>query len=137
MLSLAPGLAVAAPFRSTGLGETPGARLGSVVSRCIVTLCEAVRVLVSASQVKVVPAVSVSRVTGSQPVVPVTVDSGSVTVQLTVTSLTYQPLLPGVPLMLGVITGGVLSGTSAIELGATPVGPCVAPLKSLRSRRAQ
>ena len=39
----------------------------------------------------------------------VTADSSSFTDQLTVTSLVYQPLLPNVPLMLGVMTGGVTS----------------------------
>jgi hypothetical protein len=62
-----------------------------------------------AVQVNTVPAVSVVTVDVSQPDVDVTVDSGSDTAQLTVTSLTYQPLLPDVPVTVGETTGGVES----------------------------
>src|SRR5215475_6879091 len=52
--------------------------------------------------------VSAVIVAASQPE-EVNEDSGSVTVQVTLTSLTYQPALPSVPTMWGVITGGVTS----------------------------
>jgi hypothetical protein len=58
-----------------------------------------------AEQVTCVPTVSVVKVVDPQPEDEAMPDSGSETVQLTVTSLLYQPL----PLALGVITGGVLS----------------------------
>jgi hypothetical protein len=62
-----------------------------------------------ASHVNVVPAVSVVTEEGSQPLVDDTGESGSWTSQLTDASDTYQPLLPSVPLTVGVITGGVMS----------------------------
>ena len=46
-----------------------------------------------------------------QPVDVERVDCASVTVQLTLTLLRYHPLLPSVPVTVGVITGGVVSGT--------------------------
>jgi hypothetical protein len=50
----------------------------------------------------------------------VIVDSLSVTVQLTETSLVYQLLLPSVPLTFGVITGGVVSQMRVTEAVAAP-----------------
>ena len=44
---------------------------------------------------------------GSQPVVETIGDSGSVTVQESATSERYQPLLPSVPVTVGVTTGAV------------------------------
>jgi len=64
-----------------------------------------------AEQVTVVPAVSAVSVVGLQPVEEAIPDSGSTTVQVTVTALLYQPLLPAVPVMVWVMTGGVLSIT--------------------------
>ena len=49
----------------------------------------------------------VVNVTALQPVVERMIDSGSVTVQLTVTFVVYQPLSPSVPVITGVTTGGV------------------------------
>ncbi len=46
-------------------------------------------------------------VTALQPVVERMIDSGSVTDQLTVTLVVYQPLRPSVPVITGVTTGGV------------------------------
>lgn len=62
-----------------------------------------------AEQVKVVPSVSVESVVVPQPLEEDMPDSGSTTFQLTVTGLPYQLLLPKVPAMLGVMTGGVVS----------------------------
>ena len=59
-----------------------------------------------ASHVNVVAAVSEVTVVGSQPTREVTADSASWTSQVTETSETYQPLLPAVPVTVGVITGG-------------------------------
>ena len=73
----------------------------------------------SAEQVSVVPVVLPVNVNALQPVVERMIDSGSVTDQLTVTFVVYQPLRPSVPVITGVTTGGVGSpGT----LG-TPVAP--------------
>jgi hypothetical protein len=49
-------------------------------------------------------------VTVSHPLLDAMPDSGSLTSQLTVTSLTYQSSLPFVPDIIGCITGGVVSG---------------------------
>jgi hypothetical protein len=62
-----------------------------------------------AVHVKVVPVVSEVTLLAPQPFWEVIVDSGSVTVQLTETSLVYQPFVPRVPTTFGVMTGGVLS----------------------------
>jgi hypothetical protein len=71
---------------------------GGVASRLMVTDTELVPPALVAVQVSVTPVVSESIVVDSHPLVEVTLDSGSVTVQLTVTSLTYQPFAPGKPL---------------------------------------
>jgi hypothetical protein len=91
---------------------------GAVASRLIVTETELVPPPLVAEHVKVVPAVSDVTVAGSHPVVLETVDSGSVTVHVTLTSLTYQPLLPSVPLTFGVITGAVPSLSKTNVRGA-------------------
>ena len=65
-----------------------------------------------AVQVRVVPGVSALMVVVAQPDVVAMPDSGSVVVQLTVTSLVYQPLAPRCPLIDGVTTGDVVSGGS-------------------------
>jgi len=96
-LALADGLAA------------PNVSVGAVASRLIVTDCELVPPMLVAWQVKVVPEVSDDTLLISHPVIEATVDSGSVTVQFTVTLLMYQPLLPKVPVTDGVITGGVMS----------------------------
>ena len=82
--------------------------VGAVASRLMVTLAEAMPPAEVAEQVKVTPAVSEVTFWFPQPVV-VTADSASVTAQDTVTSDTYQPLLPSVPLTVGVTMGGVES----------------------------
>ena len=98
-----------APF---GAGVTaPQVRLGGVASRLIITGTELVPPALVAVQVKVVPAVSAVTLWGRAGVYVVEVmgDSSSVTVHVTSTSLVYHPLLPRVPVILGVITGGVVS----------------------------
>ena len=54
------------------------------------------------------PGVSALIVVGAQGG-ELTADSGSTTVQVTVTSPMYQPLVPAVPVTIGVIAGGVPS----------------------------
>jgi hypothetical protein len=68
-----------------------------------------------AVHVNVVPAVSEVTETASQPDVDVTADSGSVTLQLTATSETCQPLLPAVPDSVGVMTGAVRSSPTGLH----------------------
>ena len=70
---------------------------GAVASLFIVTEFEVVPPALVAAHVRVVPAVSVVIVEGSQPDVEVIVDSRSVTVQATPTLLVYQLLAPSVP----------------------------------------
>jgi hypothetical protein len=57
--------------------------------------------------VKVTPFVSLVVLVVAQPLSLLIVDSASITLQLTATSLVYQPLLPSVPPRVGVIWGGV------------------------------
>src|SRR6185312_6017425 len=62
-----------------------------------------------AEHVRVTPAVSPVRLVGAHPVEDAIPDSGSDTLQFTVTALRYQPLLPSVPVICGVISGAVIS----------------------------
>src|SRR5947207_3136348 len=63
-----------------------------------------------AEQVKVMPGVSAVKLDAPQPFEDVMPDSGSVTFQVTVTLLRYQPLFPRLPEICGMMTGGVVSG---------------------------
>ena len=107
--------------------------VGLVASRLMVTELELVPPALVAEQVRVVPAVSVVIVVEPQPVLEEIAESGSDTVQLTVTSLTYQPLLPRVPATFGVMLGAVVSAgaftTNVKDAGAVfhwlPVFPPV------------
>ena len=85
--------------------------VGAVASLFIVTDWELDPPALVAAHVSVVPAVSVLIVVGPQALEDVIEDCASVTVQLTLTSLVYHPLLPSVPTTFGVITGAVLSDT--------------------------
>jgi hypothetical protein len=87
-------------------------KVGADLSILIVTETELDRpTLFVAEQESVTPAVSVVRFDAVQPVEDMIPDSASATVQLTLTSLIYQPFNPAVPLTLGVISGAVLSTT--------------------------
>src|SRR5215212_1906507 len=110
----------------------PHATFGAVVSRWIVTDWLLVPPALVAEQISVVPAVSVLMVVGSQSIRAVMVDGLSTTLQLTETSPTYQPSLPGVPVTSSVISGGVVSkgeDTSATvcpppaAMAVTPLSP--------------
>src|SRR5690606_21270090 len=118
------GTAVAMPLSSTGVGVTVGSSVGAVASRLIVTVSDAVPPALLAVQVSVTPSVSAVMVAASQPSSIVTADSSSVTVHVTVTSLVYQPSLPSVPVIVGVMTGGVASlrsaGTSSLPYALSP-----------------
>jgi hypothetical protein len=115
------------PFASAardGVAEV----LGDVLSTLKVFEIVVVPPSLDAEHVRSVPAVSVVNVVALQPVVERMTDSGSVTVQLTVTLVVYQPLLPSVPNICGVMTGGVSSpGTSgtpgAPEVSSNPPMP--------------
>jgi hypothetical protein len=97
------------PFAFAAVVLDPPAE-GGVASRLIVTEFDDVPPVLVAVHVNVCPGVSVETVMAPQPFEEEIEDSASVTVQLTVTLLVYQPLLPIVPLTFGVITGGVESG---------------------------
>jgi hypothetical protein len=88
--------------------------VGAVASRLIVTAFDAAPPTLVALHVYVVPVVSMRTTDVPHPVVDEIAESGSVTVQLTVTLLTYQPALPSVPLTTGVMTGGVVSQEDAV-----------------------
>jgi hypothetical protein len=90
--------------------------VGGVVSRFIVTDFVVVPPALVAEQEKVTPVVSLVTELLTQPVFELITDSGSVTVQVRVTLEMYHPLFPSVPLILGVITGPVVSGGETIAL---------------------
>ena len=69
-----------------------------------------------AEQVTVWPVVSELSVVLSQPEDDAMPDSGSLTFQLTVTLLVYQPLAPAVPVTEGVMTGGVASAAETTNV---------------------
>ena len=92
-----------------GVPETERMAVGGVASRLMVTEFELLPPALVALQVKVAPVVSVLTLAAPQPEVEVTLESGSVTIQPTLTFPTYQPSAPAVPVTLGVMTGGVLS----------------------------
>ena len=92
-----------------GAGAAEPEMVGAVTSRLMVTDCVLVPPALVAEHVNVVPAVSIVTLLDPQPVLDVIVDSGSATVHETPTLLVYQPLLPSVPLTVGVMTGEVLS----------------------------
>ena len=94
---------------SPGPAEPPGSSGWAVWSTLMLTLCEAVPPALVATQVKVTPGVSVVTLCVLQPTVMEIADSSSTTLQDTLTLLVYHPLLPRVPVMFGVMTGGVLS----------------------------
>jgi hypothetical protein len=71
-----------------------------------------------AKQVRVVPIVLAFSVVGPHPVEDAMPDSGSVTVQVTLTLLRYHPLLPMVPTMFGVTTGRVVSAKATARAAA-------------------
>lgn len=84
--------------------------VGGVVSILMVTGTEVNRPTpLVAEQVIVTPVVSAVWVKASHPVFETIPDCGSKTFQVTVTALTYQPFKPFVPLMMGIIEGGVKS----------------------------
>jgi hypothetical protein len=93
----------------SGVRPKASVTFGAVASRLITTCCEDVPPALVAEHVNVIPAVSVVTELAPQPVVDVTVLWASVTLQLTLTSLVYQLLLPSVPETFATITGGVES----------------------------
>jgi hypothetical protein len=93
-----------------GRGSALATTAGGVLSILIVT--EALRgrpAAFVAEHVRIVPDVSVVRLVDVHPVEDVIPDSGSVTLQLTDTSELFQPLRFGEGVIVGTITGGVVS----------------------------
>jgi hypothetical protein len=118
------------PFESAarlGVADTDGA----VASRLIVTDFESEPPVLVAEHVNVAPEVSEVTLLGPQPVCEVTVESGSVTVQVTETLLVYQPLFPSVPVIVGVITGGVVSQIRVTVTLAGAVLPATSVARAL------
>jgi hypothetical protein len=83
-----------------------------------------------AEQVIITPSVSPETVAVEHPVDVAMPDSASVTDQDTVTGLVYQPLLPSVPAMLGVMTGGVVSVCTVVVASATVFAASTLPTMS-------
>src|SRR5690349_5330036 len=93
-----------------GTGDgVPKLSTGGVASRLMVTDALVVPPADVTEQLNVTPAVSVVTLPVSQPAVPRMLPGTSLMAQATCTSLVYQPLLPGVPLICGVIPGAVRS----------------------------
>jgi hypothetical protein len=86
---------------------------GAVLSIRMVTDWLPVPPVLVAVQVSVWPAVSLLRVDGPHPLDDVTVESGSVTDQLTETLVLFQPFAFGEGVTLGTITGVVVSAGGA------------------------
>jgi hypothetical protein len=84
-----------------------------------------------------VPGVSAVSVVASTQSAPRMIDSGSRIVQLTVTLLRYQPAEPSVPTVVGVISGGVGSPSTATAPGTTSSAAPTTTLRAVipRSRR--
>src|SRR6478672_12632833 len=80
-----------------------------------------------AEQVSVTPAVSLVRLVGAHPVEDAIPESGSDTLQFAVTALRYQPLLPTVPVICGLITGGVGSMTCTVVSALVFIGSLFPP----------
>src|SRR5438105_3405112 len=98
------------------LGLTVMVVSGAVLSILIVDEAEMDRSMpLVAVQSTVVPAVSALSVVVRQPHDVATPDSGSATLQVSATSLVYQPLAPRVPEMVAPIVGGVVSSTQALS----------------------
>ena len=114
--SSALALATATLFKGIGLGVTTGANVGGVVSRLMVTVWLDVPPKLVAWKIKLMPLVSKVRVVGLQLSWLLTLLSLSTTVQIMLTSLVCQPLLPRLPVMTGAITGAVLSLISKVKL---------------------
>lgn len=89
--------------------------MGAVLSILMVTDWEFVPPALVAMQVRTVPFVSAVSEVEEQPVLEEIADSASVTVQLTLTLLLNQLLLPRVPVIFGAITGGVVSVVAGIS----------------------
>ena len=120
--SLQVKLTVTGPLRqplALAAGLALPMMVGRVASRWMVTDFSAVPPVLVAEQVKAVPAVSAVTVLVPHPLVELTVDSGSVTVQLTVTLLVYQPFSPRVPSMLAWISGAVVSAGWVVRRKST------------------
>jgi hypothetical protein len=94
------------PFESAGR-DGAAVTVGAVLSTLIVLPTVVVPPSLDAEHVKVAPVVSDVIVVASQPLVDRITDSGSTTVQLSVTLVVYQPFVPSVPKMTGVTCGGV------------------------------
>jgi hypothetical protein len=90
-----------------------------------------------AEHVRVSPALSAVNVTVSQPLVERMIDSGSLTLQLSVTLLVYQPFWPRLPVITGTTTGGVGSPGTSRTAGAAEVkskAPAATERKAARRR---
>src|SRR4051794_16191211 len=87
---------------------------GAPASRLMVTDWIVLPPALDAAHVLVMPAVSDVTATGAHSVDTETGPSGSVTVQLNMTSLVYQPSEPSVPDTVGMTSGGVRSTTTVV-----------------------
>ena len=94
---------------------------GGVASRFIETVCVDVPPALVAEQVKLTPEVSAVTLVESQPVEVDTLDSGSVTDQLTSTSPVCQPLVPSGPVTVASMPGGVESVVKGVTETLSPV----------------
>jgi hypothetical protein len=108
------------PFESGGRnGDAVTA--GNVLSILIIfVVTVVVPPSLDAEHVNVTPVVSEVTVVALQPLSDKITDSGSTTVQLSVTCVVYQPFVPRVPKRTGVTCGGV--GSPGVSGAATALG---------------
>src|SRR5579862_4881770 len=83
-----------------------------------------------AAQVNVTPGVSIVNVVVVQPAEEAMPDSGSLTVQFTVTLLVYHLFLPRVPAICGLMTGGVVSPPTCVMASGRLLPPSILPTRS-------
>jgi hypothetical protein len=110
-------------FKVKPLNGLSIAIVGDTVSRLTVTDAVLEPPPLVAAQVNVTPSVSLVTALAPQPCFDVMTDSASVTCQATDTLERYQPLSPSLPVIVGVITGGVVSLTAVTVYIATADAP--------------
>lgn len=104
---------------------------GGVLSILMVTGTDAESPLpFVAEHVRVTPALSAFKVVGVQPEDAEIPEWGSMTLQLMITLLRYQPLFPNVPTICGVIAGGVLSIETRVVASPSVFGFSTFPIWS-------
>src|SRR5512132_2142367 len=109
------------PFKSGERDRVEPVACGGVLSILSGLVIVVVPPSLVAEHVRDSPVLSDVNVTTSQPAVEVMTDSGSVTLQLSVTLVVYQPFRPSAPVITGTTRGGVGSPGTSGTAGADGV----------------